>query len=439
MSKSRSESGETTTARPMKKRLFRILVLCLSGFLLLEFACFLYLSFNGVALTYWSTLQAERSAVIEKFASIPEGESVSTETANPGPADLVLHPYLGFTRDPSRDQAVNEYGLLGRTDPIQSRSADKIILGIVGGDVAERFFESGLPAVAETLRNSEAFAGKEVVLVNLACSGFKQPQQLNAVNYMLAMGAEFDMIVNLDGFNEVALHDVENSTKNVSPFYPRNWYLLNSDVPDPRLRQLIGHQEYLESELVQLARTMSKAPLRYSATWNALWHCRYQNLRREHDAVRNGIRNYKTGAKQETPYWLAGPPIPGAPELNNQFNLAIWAESSWQLHLLCRENKIKYFHFLQPSQFVFGAKPMGTEERAVALSKTNPYTKSGARGYQSLVSAGPEFKRLGIRFTDLTRVFADVSQQVYVNETGQLNEEGHKIIAGHVATAIIKD
>jgi len=33
--------------------------------------------------------------------------------------------------------------------------------------------------------------------------GFKQPQQLQVLTYFLSVGQEFDMVVNIDGFNDV--------------------------------------------------------------------------------------------------------------------------------------------------------------------------------------------------------------------------------------------
>lgn len=44
-----------------------------------------------------------------------------------------------------------------------------------------------------------------MTVLNLGQGGWKQPQQLLALNYFLSLGQRFDVIVNLDGFNEIAL------------------------------------------------------------------------------------------------------------------------------------------------------------------------------------------------------------------------------------------
>ena len=33
--------------------------------------------------------------------------------------------------------------------------------------------------------------------------GYKQPQQLMAYNYLLSLGAEFDAVINIDGYNVI--------------------------------------------------------------------------------------------------------------------------------------------------------------------------------------------------------------------------------------------
>gem|GEM_PF-5957246 len=45
---------------------------------------------------------------------------------------------------------------------------------------------------------------------------------------MLAKGKRFDLVVNLDGFNEVAF-GAENAERGVDPSYPRNWSLFPGD------------------------------------------------------------------------------------------------------------------------------------------------------------------------------------------------------------------
>lgn len=421
-----------------KRRALIAVFVCIAATGLLELACFLFLLVNGATVFYWSTLQDRRNKLIENHAAnIPAALSEDPVIAGDS---MVPHPYLGFTRDPLRDASTNQYGFRGReTNPLQRRSPDKVIIGIAGGDVAEQFFHDGLPALRTLLNKSASFATKQFVFVNLACPSYKQPQQLMAVNYMLALGAEFDILINIDGFNEVALNEAENAIHKVSPVFPRNWYLLNSNIPDPYLRQLVGHEEYLQSEIASLASAMSIAPLRFSATWNTIWSIRHRHLTADCIELQNKIRTYSNQSQVTIPFWISGPKLNESPEDDGHTNLLVWAESSLQLHYLCRENHTRYYHFLQPSPYVVGSKPMEAAERAVAVIEGHPFGRGAARGYPWLIAASKQFARLGVRFTNLTGVFADVKQPLYLDAAGRLAKEGHEIIAKHVSQAILGD
>src|SRR4030095_3931354 len=60
------------------------------------------------------------------------------------------------------------------------------------------------------LKQSPYFAGKELVLLSFAAGAYKQPQQLLILNYFLSIGQQFDMVLNIDGFNETAVAALNN-------------------------------------------------------------------------------------------------------------------------------------------------------------------------------------------------------------------------------------
>ena len=55
----------------------------------------------------------------------------------------------------------------------------------------------------QELKSHPRFANQEIVLLNTAVGGYKQPQPLMVVSYLLALGAHFDAVINIDGFNDV--------------------------------------------------------------------------------------------------------------------------------------------------------------------------------------------------------------------------------------------
>jgi hypothetical protein len=62
-------------------------------------------------------------------------------------------------------------------------------------------------------------------------TGWKQPQQPLALSYFLSLGAKYDVVMNLDGFNELALPFLNNLRAGVYPFFPRLWNLSGSSPP----------------------------------------------------------------------------------------------------------------------------------------------------------------------------------------------------------------
>ena len=75
---------------------------------------------------------------------------------------------------------------------------------------------------------NEYFLTKDFFVINAAIDGGKQPQQLFKLYYLDLNKFEFDIIINLDGFNELALSLSENYAINDHLIYPRNYSRLVS-------------------------------------------------------------------------------------------------------------------------------------------------------------------------------------------------------------------
>ena len=58
-------------------------------------------------------------------------------------------------------------------------------------------------------------------MFNSATNGKKQPQGLFAFQALEMLGYDFDAIIELSGFNEIALSVDENYKNNINPIYPR--------------------------------------------------------------------------------------------------------------------------------------------------------------------------------------------------------------------------
>ncbi|MBW3586064.1 MAG: hypothetical protein KY448_09515, partial [Cyanobacteria bacterium 0813] len=131
-----------------------------------------------------------------------------------------FHPFFGFIQKPSADFRpgfkVNNYGFISPYDyPFKKTKKNQFIIGIFGGSVASDYaiFQIKNKFLPKYLKQLPALKDKEFVILSFATGGYKQPQQLLILNYFLALGQELDMVVNIDGFNEVALSNLNNKNE----------------------------------------------------------------------------------------------------------------------------------------------------------------------------------------------------------------------------------
>ncbi len=378
-----------------------------------------------------------RAQQAERQRPLPVGE-LGTTTGRPQQflQEDVLHPYLGFVGDPALYPGFSDWGFWGTLGPnAPHRAPDLLLVGIFGGSLAADLYQYGGARLKARLGESGEWAGRRIVLLNTAYGGYKQPQQLMALNYVLALGGEFDIVVNLDGFNDVALDAVENGPRGVFPAYPRGWALRVENFRDPALVERVGLVTYLRARRAGLAAGFAVPPWRYSVTAGLVWTlldrlaaARIADARRALDAFRPADRQYQA----------TGPARPATQAAAYEELVSVWARGSLQLDRLCRANGIRYFHFLQPNQYVEGSKPMGPDERRVAVNPAQPYRLGVERGYPLLRAKGRELAADGVAFRDLTMLFARVREPLYVDDCCHVNRRGYELLADAVADAILR-
>ena len=435
-------TGNSTISR--RKRLAFAAVLFLFLYLFLEALSVCALRLCEGRWYTWSSGAADR----RQAALAATGHSAPAVSSSTG----VVHPYVGYAMpsgwkpdDPdtlypftwAEDFTNRPFdGFPSRRPVVQKRSANEILVGIFGGSVAEVFYRQGVPVLLRQLQEHTKFRDKRFVVVCLASGGYKQPQQLMALNYILAQGGELDLLINVDGFNEVALYASGNKQHGVFPIYPRAWFSRVGQIHDSRVLKLYGRAAVLETDLREAANLFSYRPLSFSPTCHLLWCARNRVLQKrlqdtrtavedssiEDDVVRTG-RGYRPASEQELYDDL----------------VQIWEASSRQMRALCVANGIRYYHFLQPNQYVEGSKTMNAEELRHAFRDNHPYREGVVRGYPVLRRAGERLAASGECFTDLTEAFVATRELVYLDDCCHFGERGNTIIAGRIADAIIKD
>src|SRR5262249_42955698 len=141
----------------------------------------------------------EYRAAMHTVSTAPLSARPTRGRAGEDPRSLptVIHPYLGFIPEPRKGGDL----VIGEVDRIPPHADNQLVVGVFGGS-----FAAGMCAyAAKELHEVLSRPGKDAHIVCLAAGGYKQPQQLLTLAYLLAQGARFDVVLNVDGFNEVAL------------------------------------------------------------------------------------------------------------------------------------------------------------------------------------------------------------------------------------------
>lgn len=348
----------------------------------------------------------------------------------------MVHPYLGFVHD-GRNQgdpslATSAFGFHGPS-PIRKRGSDRYIVGILGGSVALMLGLYGEQGLRTSLERSPTLAGRRIEIVNLALGGYKQPQQLLALQLMLVLGGEFDCILNIDGFNEVALVN-ENVPLGVPGWFPRSWARLLDSQPSPEQLRRIGHIAVLAEE--RITRTHTADTLWWSPLAQFVWRWRDQDIAGRLSALRQAAERAPAADNPA----ITGPGTDGRTVQQASDDMVLlWQRASRQLHASCKQNGIRYFHFLQPNQYVPDSKPIGPIEQARAVDVDHVWRPFVINGFPKLRTAGAALKADGVAFTDLTRIFADHPEPLYTDTCCHFNRRGNMILADHIAAAVRSD
>jgi hypothetical protein len=355
----------------------------------------------------------------------------------------VLHPFLGFVRDPAGQATppfdrVDEWGFPApRVAATPTRNRDQVTVAVTGGSVAALFVLMAGEELARLLEASQSFAGREVVVEGWANPGYKQPQQLFTLAWFLAHGRRPQVVINLDGFNDLVLGWAENFHQGVYPFYPRSWNWRVREVPDAAVQQAIGRVAWARERRSAAAAGHATSPLARSAMASVLWRARDRRWEAELAAAEVALREIGARGESGRDYLTQGPP-PRQRELVAHLDEAaeLWRRSSEQMAALCQGAGIAYFHFLQPNQYVPESKPMGRQERLQAVGY--PWAERIVpRGYARLLEQGELLRAREVRFHALHLLFAGIEESLYVDRCCHFGEEGNRLLAQAVAAAIL--
>lgn len=373
-------------------------------------------------------VQAERSE--------PQGaEALGTA------GSVVLHPFLGYVLDASKSVGtVNSHGFRGEGEYFPDGPFDFTVM-LTGGSTAEHLFAWSEGVLREEISKIPRLAGQRIHIVSGGVFGWKQPQQLLAVAYYLAQGGQIDLLINLDGYNEVVNSTAQNeyARGTIYPAYPHPgiWRALTTGLGDPAVLAPAGEVLVLRRLRRSLAGGFGR--WMWSNTATALWYAldlRLETQIAHSNAELARLEDERTGLGA---YYRTGPldAVPAREALD--FTSGLWAASSRQLQVLGLGNGFDYFHFLQPNIFIDGSKPLSEVELRLHSEQEDGYAESvryAKRGQSRLQELGAELIEEGIRFHDFTRVFSEVEETLYIDNCCHFNEHGNHLLARRIVDVI---
>lgn len=362
----------------------------------------------------------------------------------------ILHPYVGFTVDGHRrkpdcvSKSFKECYSRIKVDTDRAfakRDADTLIVGFVGGSFADgtaNRHRSGV--VAKSFRALPIFSDKSnIIIYNLSAGAYKQPQQLMQTAYFMALGAEFDILINLDGFNEIGGSYYGWRDSNLHPAFPKSWnHRVSSSLSKEYLLTYAKKDEYTNTRK-KYAEIVSKFPFRWSPTVNFTWQIADNHFANLIEQKNTEIAS--TGKVDPSQRDFALEALGPDYDINSFADLAdysadLWARSSLSLRALAEGNGARYFHFLQPNQYIDGAKILSDEEKRIAVVKTGGYGNVYKQGYPYILTRAAELKKEGINYHDLTYMFKDDSDTLYVDNCCHLNPKGYDLVVREIVSKI---
>lgn len=387
----------------------------------------------------------ERMALADLNQVTDDEQQKLSQAFSPPEFPIALHPYLGFVLVgsgqyfpvPVQDLNVLGFSPYAGGSLVREENSKRMVIGIFGGSVAHNLaWSSALETLRKRLSVLPAFNGKDIVFTVPALGGYKEPQQLIALAYLLNLGAHFDAIITLDGFNEVVLTYAENVRDGVAPSYPRNWHMIAGNNRDPVQLLKIGRIATLLTIRATLARWFDAPPLRWSLSAGLLWH---------------GIDHivatqlYRARLSMQSPSEIKNFSITGPRQqyVNTEDifrDLAqIWARGTLQIDRLASANHIRSFHFLQPNQYVPGSKTLSSEEQKIAVIHSSWAATGVVLGYPYLKEEGELLVRQGVHFSDLTDIFRNYPETIYIDDCCHVNIRGNEILAEAIADEILRE
>ena len=359
-----------------------------------------------------------------------------------------LHPYFGpthrsgipfdlppalATAGADRAVATNNFGFPSTVNYPFARTDDRqFVIGIFGGSVGAYFCRLGAPRLEQTLRRNDAFRDRELVTLCFSHEGYKQPQQLLVLNYFLSIGQPFDLVINIDGFNEVALGRI-NDRFGWDVSMPSHEHLdalinvVNQATLTPSKLESLARIVHDRRTLNDIAERSNRT--RFASVEFGLRHY-YNFLRRRYEQERVRFDGLPSNPPANSPIHVTPSVRPRSGSAVYEDIAANWRNASMLMQQLLAARSIAYLHVLQPNQY-YSTRTFTAAEKTIAFNEGSPFKEGAARGYPFLE------KRLEPGALNAVHLFDAVRDPVYVDDCCHYTTTGNRLLADFVARAVV--
>lgn len=141
----------------------------------------------------------------DRTQTLQDANRLDTMEARTGLPGLRLHPLLGWV-SAQQTAGFNSSGFRDPHDFPYTAKQNEFVVGVFGGSVAANFwsYNTAFRTFQNTLKaRYTELADKEIVVLNFAKEAYRQPQQIAAFNYFTLQGQNFDLVININGYNEL--------------------------------------------------------------------------------------------------------------------------------------------------------------------------------------------------------------------------------------------
>lgn len=340
----------------------------------------------------------------------------------PGPCKEFLHFHaIDWEPDLAPQWMVNECGFASGYPCPYSPPDNALVVGIFGGSVAQHYAFWAADSKSSILKELARRTGRRLVILPFTVGGGKQPLQTQALAYALSLGQRFDVVINLDGYNEVYISWL-NATK----------YGVAASMP---FAKLVVGQENLFADRLSTGDNAGSVKRRRDMlvgwserTRSAIVHYLVKMVGVYYANVSARLEQETTQRRADARYLMQLTPAPKGYAVQDVVNL--WLNGSVSMAAMARAHGAAYIHVLQPSQYYsnrrFTAQEVG--EFNVLGQGDAPLREIVPEAYDAFRSQADKLRTAGVRFVDATGIFETDTRTMYYDWCCHFNHAGNELL-----------